>query len=321
MTKRIHGLDRVAGFIRASVQAARATEQLASISRRQMNIPVSARGLAVKVKPQTERQGIAGSGTHSERDRAREEIGNASQTASANAMQSIDGFGSNLKALEAAVRFGKSVDRSKMSRVKSFRESSDGESRARESGAALDSNDSFSRLIQKSLPGMKALTRIQKSERQFGIGNDLSSTRANVTSAVATTKSRSSWGEMAGRANRTLGLVGRLSVGNEESSSRSDGASRSASRARMWSGPKASMVAPMSLARPEFSGPLRTVQGQESRSATGPITINSTPTVVINAGEASGDVERQVIGALRAHRDELFDQFKRESIRRERSQF
>jgi hypothetical protein len=43
--------------------------------------------------------------------------------------------------------------------------------------------------------------------------------------------------------------------------------------------------------------------------------------VVINASEASGDVERQVIGALRTHRDELFDQFKRESIRRERAQF
>jgi hypothetical protein len=89
----------------------------------------------------------------------------------------------------------------------------------------------------------------------------------------------------------------------------------------MWSGPKASMAAPMSLARPEFSEPARTVHGQGSGSATGPITINSTPTVVINAGEASGDVERQVIGALRAHRDELFDQFKRESTRRERSQF
>jgi hypothetical protein len=89
----------------------------------------------------------------------------------------------------------------------------------------------------------------------------------------------------------------------------------------MWSGPKASMAAPASLARPEFAEPMRTVHGQESRSAAGSITINSTPTVVINASEASGDVERQVIGALRTHRDELFDQFKRESIRRERAQF
>jgi hypothetical protein len=321
MTKRIHGLDRVAGFVRASIQAARPTEQLASISRRQMNIPISARGLAVKAKPQAERQGSPGSGKHSERDRARDEIGNVSQATSANAMQSIDGFGSNLKALEAAVRFGKGFDRPKMSRAKSVRESSGGESGARGLGATLASNDGFSRLIQKSEPGMKALTRIQKSERQFGLGNDLSSTRANLISVAATTKSGSSWAEMAGRANRTVGLVGRLSVGNDESSSRSDGASGSVSRARMWSGPKASMVAPMSLARPEFSEPARNIHGQESGSATGPITINSTPTVVINAVEASGDVERQVIGALRAHRDELFDQFKRESIRRERSQF
>ena len=321
MTKRIHGLDRVAGFIRASVQAARANEQLASISRRQMNIPVSARGLAVKAKPQTERQDSAGSGTHSERDRARDEIGNASQAASANAMQSIDGFGSNLKALEAAVRFGKSVNRPKMSRVKLFRESSAGESRARESGVTLDSNDSFSRLIQKSEPGMKALMQIQNSERQFGMRSDLDTGRASFSRAAARTEAGRLLGELAGRADRTLGLVGRLSVGSDESSPRSDGANGSSPKARMWSGPKASMVAPMSLARLQFAEPVRAVQGQESRSATGPITINSTPTVVINAGETSSDVERQVISALRMHRDELFDQFKRESIRRERAQF
>jgi hypothetical protein len=81
------------------------------------------------------------------------------------------------------------------------------------------------------------------------------------------------------------------------------------------------MVAPASLTRPEFAEPMRGVYGQESRNAPGSITINSTPTVVINAGAASSDVEGQVIGALRAHREELFDQFKRESVRRERAEF
>jgi hypothetical protein len=81
------------------------------------------------------------------------------------------------------------------------------------------------------------------------------------------------------------------------------------------------MIAPASFSRPEFAEPMRGVYGQESRSTPGAITINSTPTVVINPGEAAGDIERQVIGALRAHREELFDQFKRESIRRERAQF
>ena len=81
------------------------------------------------------------------------------------------------------------------------------------------------------------------------------------------------------------------------------------------------MVAPASFSRPEFAEPMRGVYGQESRSTPVAITINSTPTIVINQGEAANDVEGQVIGALRAHREELFDQFKRESIRRERAQF
>lgn len=51
------------------------------------------------------------------------------------------------------------------------------------------------------------------------------------------------------------------------------------------------------------------------------ITINSSPTVVINATAAGSSVRRDVIEALRAHREELFDQLKRESARRERAQF
>jgi len=43
---------------------------------------------------------------------------------------------------------------------------------------------------------------------------------------------------------------------------------------------------------------------------------------VINGATAGGgDAQRDVIGALRAHREELFDQLKRESARRERAQF
>jgi hypothetical protein len=81
------------------------------------------------------------------------------------------------------------------------------------------------------------------------------------------------------------------------------------------------MVAPVRLSPPEFAEPMRGVYEQKSRHAPGSITINSTPTVVINVSEGSTDIERQVIGALRAHRDELFDQFKRESVRRERAEF
>ena len=51
------------------------------------------------------------------------------------------------------------------------------------------------------------------------------------------------------------------------------------------------------------------------------ITINSSPTVVINATAAGSSAQRDVIEALRAHREELFDQLRRESARRERAQF
>ena len=44
-------------------------------------------------------------------------------------------------------------------------------------------------------------------------------------------------------------------------------------------------------------------------------------TLEINAPAAGGNVERDAIGALRAHREELFNQLKRESARRERAQF
>lgn len=50
------------------------------------------------------------------------------------------------------------------------------------------------------------------------------------------------------------------------------------------------------------------------------IRINSSPTVVIQA-QTSSNVRNDVIEALRAHREELFDQLKRESVRRERAQF
>jgi hypothetical protein len=63
------------------------------------------------------------------------------------------------------------------------------------------------------------------------------------------------------------------------------------------------LTAPSSVARREFAEP------------------SGNATVVINTQAAGGDVQRDVIGALRAHREELFDQLKRESARRERAQF
>ncbi len=74
------------------------------------------------------------------------------------------------------------------------------------------------------------------------------------------------------------------------------------------------------VSRREFARP--SSDGRVSNDGGGRtgITINSSPTVVINAS-AGGALQQDVIGALRAHREELFDQLKRESARRERAQF
>ena len=77
---------------------------------------------------------------------------------------------------------------------------------------------------------------------------------------------------------------------------------------------------PSNVSRREFAQPSGNGRVSSEGSGRGEITINSSPTVVIN-GSGSGAVQHDVIGALRAHREELFDQLKRESARRERAQF
>ena len=80
------------------------------------------------------------------------------------------------------------------------------------------------------------------------------------------------------------------------------------------------VVPPQGVSQREFAGPSSDVRGSNDPSGRAAITINSSPTVVINAA-AGGAVQHDVMGALRAHREELFDQMKRESARRERAQF
>ena len=96
------------------------------------------------------------------------------------------------------------------------------------------------------------------------------------------------------------------------------GRSSSIADARMASSIRA-VTPPSSVAQREFAEPLARASGRGGNGAG--ITIKSSPTVVINAGAAGGNVQQDVMGALRAHRAELFDQLKRESARRERAQF
>jgi hypothetical protein len=81
------------------------------------------------------------------------------------------------------------------------------------------------------------------------------------------------------------------------------------------------LTPPSTVSQREFAEPSGNATGPNSGIERASITINSSPTVVINAQAAGGDAQRDVIGALRAHREELFDQLKRESARRERAQF
>jgi hypothetical protein len=84
--------------------------------------------------------------------------------------------------------------------------------------------------------------------------------------------------------------------------------------------PSRGVTPPRGVSQREFAQPSSGVGAPNGGGGRSAITINSSPTVVINAAAGSA-VQHDVIGALRAHREELFDQLKRESARRERSQF
>jgi hypothetical protein len=279
-------LSRVASFIRASLDAARATDRLATITRQHFSF--TAHAMVPKIaKQESPHATRAGSETHPEEGSPRAESGRAPQ--SADAMLAINKFATNARTLDAAARIGQRD------------QESDGENRSPATEIRIDSRHASFRTIQQSLSGIETLSRLRDGRRAAS---------------------------PAGRSKRALGIVARLSIERGESSREqgprfepSNFDRALASAGKFAPAATRSMIAPGRFSRPEFAEPMRGVYGQESRSTPGAITINSTPTVVINPGEAGGDVERQVIGALRAHREELFDQFKRESIRRERAQF
>jgi hypothetical protein len=66
-------------------------------------------------------------------------------------------------------------------------------------------------------------------------------------------------------------------------------------------------------ARPESYG--------ASGTSLSPITLNSSPTVVVQGGGMPGDIERHIVAALLRHREEIFNQMKHEAAVRERMDF
>jgi hypothetical protein len=79
-------------------------------------------------------------------------------------------------------------------------------------------------------------------------------------------------------------------------------------------------VAALPLRRAEFAEPTKR-QSRGSASSAGGISIQSSPTVIINSGGDRSEIERQVEGALRKHREQLFDELKQEAGRRERADY
>ena len=81
------------------------------------------------------------------------------------------------------------------------------------------------------------------------------------------------------------------------------------------------VAAPASLTSPKFADPPVSRFDREAGGGHGALTFNSSPTVVVNSAGGRIDVEREIMGALRAHREELFNSLRREAARRERAQF
>jgi hypothetical protein len=115
-----------------------------------------------------------------------------------------------------------------------------------------------------------------------------------------------------------INLTGRAR-GSLEGSRRSPGAAAVAANFRIASSVRG-VMAPGNVSRRDFAQPSSNSRFSSDGGGRTGITINSSPTVVINA-PTGGALQQDVIGALRAHREELFDQLKRESARRERAQF
>ncbi len=197
-----------------------------------------------------------------------------------------------------------------------------------------DAGGRTSREIRELSLATDALSRLERSIELGSAG------WANSTAGRRLTQSGlHSSNEFAGQAHRAIEIAQAMVATNMESPPRS-GAGRFSSRsqesleagrkafagtgllanARMASSIRAVMP-PANLSQREFTEPSVNARGANNSGARTGITVNSSPTVVINSPAAGGNIARDAIGALREHREELFNQLKRESARRERAQF
>jgi len=343
-------LERMAGFARESIRTGRATASIAMAANHRLELP--AHILLPKEDHRFEtglfassQTPLDGSESRIHETASRNEIDNGRETASA--AQLIRTFTAGARVLNAAARVSDSVGGNEaatsMARPKGSDGANDGESQGRRGShanawhrttARVAAGGRVSREMEELSRAADALSRVERSVESGSAAWAISTAGRRATESGL--KSSSDFAERAYRANE----AGQTMVVAKSASSPRPDAGRVLSRSRggldaervafagagilasdrMASSIRA-VIPPASLSQREFAEPSGNARGGNSSSVRTGITINSSPTVVINAPAAGGNIERDAIGALRAHREELFTQLKRESARRERAQF
>jgi len=175
--------------------------------------------------------------------------------------------------------------------------------------------------IRDLTPAIDALSRVERAVQAGRAARMISSAGARAEGpGLKRSRNFVEW------THRAVDFVRKMVAANEKWSPKSGaGVSRLAREGVLASARFASsirgVIPPTSVSPRELAEPSGNAHGPSSSGMQARITINSSPTVVINPAAAGGSLQREVIGALRAHREELFDQLKRESARRERAQF
>ncbi len=343
-------LDRLAGFVREGARVARAAASIVTAAGYRWQLPAHASFLTYDHPSAT--GSLTNEETHSDGSQSRVDDGagrsgrnGGKKTASA--AQLIRTFTTGAEALKTTARVSHSIGGNEaatsMARLKDSDSAIDGESRGTSGGHAnawhrttvrVDAGGRLFREIREMSLARDALSRVERAVESGTVA--WASSIAGRRGTESGLKSSSDFAEQTHHANE---VAQTMVVANTESLPRSDagrGSSRSRgslevermafagtgflASARMASSIRA-VIPPANLSQREFAEPSGNARGPNNSSMRTGITINSSPTVVINAPAAGGNVERDAIGALRAHREELFNQLKRESARRERAQF
>jgi hypothetical protein len=343
-------LERMAGFARESIRPGRATASILMAANHRWELP--AHILLPKYDHRFEtglfasrQTPIDGSQSRIDHTASPNEIDNGRKTASA--AQLIRTFTAGARVLNAAARVSDSVGGNEaatsMARPKGSDGANDGESQGRRGShanawhrttATVDAGGRVSREMEELSLAADALSRAERSVESGSAAWAISTAGRRATESGL--KSSSDFAEQAYRANevaQTMVMAKAASWPRSDAGrvlSRSRGGLDAEREAFAGTGILASdrmassiraVIPPANLSQREFAEPSGNARGPNSSSVRTGITINSSPTVVINAPAAGGNIERDAIGALRAHREELFYELKRESARRDRAQF